>query len=302
MKNVLKNKKGMSRDSFIFLMLFPALFSVLVVTYLPVLKGIIIAFQNYTLFDLQNIHFNGVDNFIAIFQDEDIWKICKNTLLWITVSLFFQFTLGFSLALLLRKKFAGRGVYQGLVFFPWAISGFVIGIMWKWMFNGQMGIINKLLMEYNLIELPLGFLSDPKLAMFSAIISNIWYGIAFFAIMIVAALQGIPEDVYEAADIDGISRFQQFWYITVPFIRPIILLTLLLRVIWIFNFPDLIFSLTGGGPNNYSQIITSYMFNLVYSTQDYGRASALGLLSLLALACYAIIYFKATKFEKAGDF
>ncbi len=167
--------------------------------------------------------------------------------------------------------------------------------MWRWMFNGTSGVINDLLMRIHLISQPVGWLASKNTALYSCIIANIWYGIPFFTIMITAALRGVSEDLYEAADVDGASPYQKFTNITVPCIRSVLLLTVLLRVIWIFNFPDLIYSMTQGGPAGSSNIITSYMMQLVQSL-DYGLASAVGVLCILFLIVFAAIYLVATKY------
>ena len=150
-------------------------------------------------------------------------------------------------------------------------------------------------MKLHLIRLPVGWLAGKNTALYSCIIANIWYGIPFFTIMITAALRGVPEELYEAADVDGASPIQKFSGITVPCIRSVLLLTVLLRVIWIFNFPDLIYSMTQGGPAGSSNIITSYMMQLVQSL-DYGMASAVGVLCILFLVIFASFYLTLTKY------
>ncbi len=294
---------GLSRTSlFILMSLLPALLLICAFTYYPILRGIGMAFQNYTLLDLTDIRFIGLDNFRMIWADPQFAFALKNSVYWVFISLFFQFGLGFSLALLLRKQFRGRGIYQGLVFFPWAMSGFLIGLIWRWMYNGQIGVINDLLLKWGWIDERIGFLSDPKWAMASVIIANIWYGIAFFAIMLLAALQSIPQELYEAADIDGAGRVQKLFRVTIPYIMPTIITTTLLRVIWIFNFPDLIYALTNGGPAGSTHILSTYMLDKIIFGGDYGQASAVGLIMVLILVLYTIFYLTATKSEKVGDF
>lgn len=256
------------------------------------------AFQSYNLMDIGNIKWIGLGNFKKLFDhnpSNSFYTILGNTAKWIGISLFFQFTIGFGIALMLKKKFKGSGIYQGLIFFPWAVSGFVIGIMWRWMFNGTSGVINDILSRIGLISEPIGWLADKQTALLSCILANIWYGIPFFTIMITAALRGVSEDLYEAASVDGANAFMKFRKITVPSIKSVLLLTLLMRVIWIFNFPDLIYSMTQGGPAGSSHIVTSYMMQLVQSL-DYGLASAVGLLSMLFLIFFTIVYLAATKY------
>lgn len=286
------------RNRFIFFMILPAILFPLVFTYYPMVKGSMMAFQSYNLMNVKNIKWIGFDNFYKLFTRDasnNFHTTMLNTVKWVGISLSVQFLVGFSMALILKKKFKGSSLYQGLIFFPWAVSGFIIGIMWRWMFNGTSGVINDILMKMHLISQPVGWLASKNTALYSCIVANIWYGIPFFTIMITAALRGVPMDLYEAADVDGASPVQKFTNITVPCIKSVLLLTVLLRVIWIFNFPDLIYSMTQGGPAGSSHIITSYMMQLVQSL-DYGLASAVGVLCILFLVLFAAIYLAATRY------
>ncbi|WP_052487651.1 carbohydrate ABC transporter permease [Gordoniibacillus kamchatkensis] len=289
-------------QTFIFLSLLPAVLLVFGFTYFPILKGIDVAFRNYSLFNLTDVHYVGLDNFRAVMGTPQFGTILKNTALWVIISLVFQFAIGFLLALLMRKGFRGRGIYQGFVFYSWALSGFLIGIIFRWLFNGQIGVINDLLLNAGIITERIGFLSDPKWAMFSVIVANIWYGVAFFAIMLLAALQSVPSELYEAADIDGASGFSQLFNVTIPYIMPTILSTVALRVIWIFNFPDLIYGMTNGGPAGSTHILTTYMLDKIIFSGDYGQASAIGIICIIILLLFLVFYMFATKAEKAGDF
>jgi multiple sugar transport system permease protein len=183
-------------------------------------------------------------------------------------------------------------LYSGLVFYPWALSGFAIGLLWSWLLNGQFGIVNDILMKMNLIQEGIQFLSDPNTAMLSVLIVNIWYGIPFFAIMSLAALQSIPETVYEAAEIDGANSWAKLFKITLPYIRPTIISTVLVRSIWIMNFPDVIYGMTRGGPAKSTEILSTYMINIVFYENDYSKASAVGVLVTLMLLVYTILYLK----------
>ncbi|MGP3958756.1 carbohydrate ABC transporter permease [Nonomuraea sp. 3N208] len=286
------------RARFIALCLLPGVVFVALFTYYPVIRGAVMAFQRYNLFDLTSTPFVGLENFRAVLGEDRFWTALRNTGTWVVVSLFFQFFLGFGLALLLRRHFRGRGLYQAWVFFPWAMSGFLIGLLWRWMFNGQFGVINDLLLKTGIIDQRIGFLATPGWAMTSVIVANVWYGVTFFAIMIMAALQSVPKELYEAAAVDGSSRLRQFWHVTLPHIRPTLALIVLLRIIWILNFPDLIYSMTGGGPAGSTDIITTFLIQQVIGG-DYGRAGAVGLLVLGLLLSFSVFYLNATRFEKA---
>ncbi|EFW38276.1 sugar ABC transporter permease [Treponema phagedenis] len=285
----------MKRKAYFFMMI-PAFAMLIVCLYYPFLRGVVMAFQNYKMFDLTNVRFIGLKNFTDVIFDTNISfaMIVANTFIWLFGSLTFQFLLGFILALLLRKPFVGRGVYTGFVFYAWALSGFAIGLTWAWLFNGQFGLINDILMKIGIIKNPIGFLSEPNLALISVIIPNIWYGVPFFGIMLLAALQSVPKELYEAATIDGTGQVKQLFYVTIPYIKPTIVSTLLLRTMWIINFPDIIFAMTNGGPVNRTNILATQMINKVFKEYDYGQGSAIGLIIMIVLAIYSYFYLKWT--------
>lgn len=276
-------------------MLLPALVFVLFVNLYPLLRGGVISFQKLTVFNLNRPRFIGWRNYEEILSDPEFLYILWNTVLWIGLSVFFQLVLGFLLALLLYKPFRGRGIYMGLVFYPWALSGFAIGLLWSWILNGQFGILNDLLMRLHLIKSPVNFLSDPRYALFSVIMVNIWYGIPFFAIMILAALQSIPKELYEAAEIDGAGRLTKLFKVTLPYVRPTIVNTVLLRVIWVMNFPDIIYGMTRGGPAGATNILSVEMINIVYYQNNYGKASALGMIITAILLLFTVFYLSFTE-------
>ena len=166
---------------------------------------------------------------------------------------------------------------------------FPLGILFRWMFNAEFGVINDLLEKAHLIHSPINWLAAPNTAMAAAIIANIWYGVTFFAIMILAALQSVPQDILEAAALDGAGRVRTVWSIVIPCISPTLTTTILLRVIWIFNFPDIIWAMTGGGPANQTHILTSWMVQ-VNGTGDYGHGSAIGFIVVLILTMFAMVY------------
>jgi multiple sugar transport system permease protein len=275
----------------------PAFVAVAVFTYYPMIAGSLGAFRTWTIYNIAEQPWTGLDNFRAVLADPLFYGTVWNTVVWVVGSIVPQFVIGFALALWMRRNFRFRGLYQALVFFPWAISGFLIGVLFRWMFNSEFGVINDLLLRTGLVDTPLPWLASPALAMPAVIIANIWYGVTFFAIMILAALQSVPDELYEAAALDGAGKVRVFWSVTVPYIRTTLALTVLLRTIWIFNFPDLIFGMTAGGPGGRTHIVTSYMIEITQQG-EYGRASALGLIVMLVLAIFAVFYLLATREKK----
>ena len=297
---ILSNKTKSRMEPYIFIA--PVFLLLLIMFGYPLINSFIMAFENYKLTQPDKIYFNGLDNFIRIFSDSDIGLIIKNSLLYVVISVVGQFILGMTLAMALRKKFRGRGLYQSIVFLPWAFSGFVVGLLFRWSFNGEYGVVNDLLLKMGIIHEGIAWLGTPGLSLLVVILAMIWMGIPFFAIMILAALQSIPNDVYEAADMDGCGSVRKFFAITVPYIKPTIIMTLLLRTIWIFNSFDLIVVITSGGPANTSQTLPSYMYTKAFSSYDFGLAAALGIILILVLAVYAAGFLKTTNYNKAGDF
>ncbi len=275
----------------------PAFIIVIVFTYYPMLAGSLGAFRTWTIYNIAEQPWTGLDNFRIVLSDPLFYSTVGNTVVWVIGSIVPQFVIGFALALWMRRKFRFRGLYQALVFFPWAVSGFLIGVLFRWMFNSEFGVINDLLMRSGLVDAPLPWLATPALAMPAVIIANVWYGVTFFAIMILAALQSVPDELYEASALDGAGKVRSFWHVTVPYIRTTLALTVLLRTIWIFNFPDLIFGMTSGGPGGRTHIVTSYMISITQQG-EYGRASALGLVVMLVLAIFAVFYLLATREKK----
>lgn len=267
----------------------------------PLIKSVVMAFQNYKLGNA-NVYFNDFANFHKMFGDKDFLLLLKNSVVYVVVSVFGQFIGGLILALCLRDKFKGRGIYQSIVFLPWAFSAFVVGLVFRWSFNGEYGVVNDVLMKLGIIKKGIAWLGTPGLSLVVVIFAMIWIGIPFFGIMILAALQSIPDEIYEAADMDGCGMFRKFFSLTLPYIKPTVIMTILLRTIWIFNSFDLVVIVTQGGPANYSQTLPSYMYTKAFSGYDFGLAGAFGVLLMVILGVYAVLFLKLSNYDKAGDF
>jgi multiple sugar transport system permease protein len=281
-----------------YLMLLPIMVFICTVLVYPILAGIITAFYNMVLTRPQDIGFIGFGNFSKIFEDHVIVLTIKNTFLLVSLSVSLQLLCGLIISLLLNRKFVGRNIYLAVVFCPWAISMTLAGIIFRWMFHQNLGVINDFLLSVGVLGEPLAWLAKPATAMVALITVNVWKGIPFFALMILAGLQAIPESFYEVADIEGAGFFQKFFRITLPAIKQILLITVILRIIWTFNTVDLIFVLTNGGPMYATETVASYIFKLAYSTLDFGYASALSILLLLFLMGFTLIYFRISKLER----
>ncbi len=267
----------------------PSLILIGAVMLVPLVIGISYAFRDIQLLNPFSGGFIGIEHFRALSQDAAFYGALRNTLWWTGASVVLQFVFGLILALLLDKPFRGRGLAQALVFLPWAVPSFLAGLNWAWLFNPVIGPIPHWLFALGLMNEPGNILSDPQLAMWGPIIANVWWGIPFFAITLLAALQAIPRDLYEAASIDGAGWFQRFRSITLPFLAPTIAITVLLRTVWISNFADLIVVMTGGGPADRTQIVASYIFTQAFRRLDFGYASAIALVLLVLLLVYSML-------------
>lgn len=275
-----------------FLYLSPAIILIALVMLLPLIIGISYSFQSIAILNPLKTGWIGFDNYVQLWGDRKFWKALSNTFWWTVASVTLQFGFGLGLALLLNRRFYFKRIIQALVFLPWAVPTFLSALTWAWLFNPVIGPIPHWLATFGILAEPENILGDPDLAMWGPIVANVWFGIPFFAITLLAALQSIPSDMYEAAEIDGASAWQCFTKITLPFLAPMIAITVMLRTIWIANFADLIFVMTGGGPANSTQILSSYVFTTAFRKLDFGYASAIAVALLILLLIYAAILLK----------
>lgn len=243
--------------------------------------------------------FIGLENYKAVLADPNFFKAFLNSVLWTLGSLAGQLIIGFTGALAINRVNFGKGIYRTLMIIPWAFPSIVIALSWKWILNGVSGFIPNILVQLGICnELP-QFLSDNSFVFLTLIFINIWFGAPMIMVNVLSALQTIPQDQYEAAQIDGASKVQQFWYITVPHIKVVVGLLVVLRTIWVFNNFDIIYLLTGGGPANATTTMPIYAYNMGWNTKLLGRSSAVTMLLLAFLLLVCVIYFTIIgKWEK----
>jgi len=267
----------------------PALILICTIMLVPLAIGISYAFRDIVLLNPFSGGFVGFAHFREIWNDLNFWNALRNTVEWTVASVLLQFVFGLILAQLLNQPFVGRGLVQALVFLPWAVPTFLSGLNWAWLFNPVVGPLPHWFVDFGLATTPENILSNPAYALWGPITANVWWGIPFYAITLLAALQSIPGDIYEAAQIDGAGPVQRFWSITLPFLAPTIAITLLLRAVWIANAADFIVVMTRGGPADSTQILASYIFTQAFQRLDFGYASAIATVLLLLLLVYAAI-------------
>jgi len=261
----------------------------------PILKAMHMSLYNHVLIKPQEYRFVGLANYVRLLHDDVFWLSLWNSFVWVFGSVSFQFLGGFVGALLLHESFRGRALVRTLTLLPWIIPGVVVALIWEFIYQPNYGLLNDLLARAGWMGERVAWLANPNLAMPAVIFTNIWRGVPFFAIMLLAGLQAIPTELYEAARVDGASVTQRFWHLTVPMLRPIIVVATATRIIWTFNYADLIFVMTSGGPANATQITSTYTLLQAYSNLDFGYAATLSVALLLIMLVFTVFYLRVTR-------
>lgn len=234
--------------------------------------------------------FVGLDNYRTVLSDPSFISSLGVSLVFTIGSLLFQFSIGFLLALLFNRRMPLVGAMRGSVMIAWMLPIIVSGTIFKWMFQSDSGIINYGLERLGLIHTPIHWLSDPKLAIWSILVANIWIGIPFNMSLLLAGLQSISPSLYEAAIVDGATAFRRFVHITVPMMRSTGLTVLMLGFIYTLNVFDLIFVITGGGPVNATEALPLYAYRIAFTQFDLGSGSAIATLMFLMLLVISTVY------------
>lgn len=271
------------------LYLAPALFVLAAVLLVPLVIGFAFSMRKFSAFRSEYV---GLGQYERMLTDPTLRDALLNTVWWTAASLAFQFGLGLALAMLLNREFRGRAVVQALVFLPWAVPTFLAGLTWAWLLNPVIGPLPRWMAAVGVGHASTSILSDPATAMWGPITANVWFGVPFFAITLLAALKTIPADLHEAAAIDGAGGWQRFLSITWPFLMPTVAITVMLRTIWVATFADLIFVMTGGGPAGATNTVATYVYVTAFRSLDKGYASAVSVLLLALLVGYALVLIR----------
>lgn len=296
---VIGKRKSKTKNIIPYLLILPAFLFIVAFLFYPIGTVFYYSFQHYDISSPFYNGFAGLENYIKIFTEDELFlPSLLNSLKWVISQVSLQLIFGMIFALLLNKTFKLRGLVRALVFIPWAISGVLASTIWLLMYNEHMGLFNDLFMKLGIIDQPMAFLAGSTGAFISVIIAELWRGIPFFAITLLAGLQNIPGELYEAATVDGASRWKTFIYITLPQLKEIIVLTTVLRVAWEFNNVDLIYNLTGGGPAQSTTTLGIYIANLAVKGSDFGYGSALTVITFGILLIFSLVYLKLSGFKK----
>ncbi len=291
-------KKKVKFDYARWIFVLPALLVVGILLVYPIFSSLYYSMTTKHLIKA-SYDFIGLKNYQTVLSDPNFFKAFLTSILWTAGSLLGQLFIGFTAALAINRVRKGKSIYRTLMIIPWAFPSIVIALSWKWMLNGVSGFIPNILVQLGICkELP-QFLSDNSLVFLTLIFINVWFGAPMIMVNVLSALQTIPQDQYEAAQIDGASKIQQFRYITVPHIKVVVGLLVVLRTIWVFNNFDIIYLLTGGGPANATTTVPIYAYNMGWGSKLLGRSSAVTMLLLAFLMIICVIYFTIIgKWEK----
>jgi ABC-type sugar transport system permease subunit len=239
--------------------------------------------------------FVGLQNYIEILQNKYFWASIGRTLYFMFVSIAVEMVAGISVAMLLNQDFKGRGLLRTLILIPWALPITIDAIMWKWIFNPEYGAFNSLLFQLGLIAKYQTWLSDPMSALHVVIVADVWKVTPLVILLTLAALQTIPHELYEAAMIDGASRWRSFWNVTLPLLTPTLLIVLVVRTMDAFKVFDIIYIMTSGGPSDGTKVIAYYTYIEAFSFLHMGTGAALAYLMTFFIAILAFIYIRLMK-------
>jgi len=241
--------------------------------------------------------FSGFANYNRMLGDGRFWQTLQNTTVFTVASVSIELVLGMAIALVLNQSFRGRGIVRTIAIIPWALPTAVMGLAWAWIFNDQYGVVNDILERLGLIDTGINWLGDPTLAMVALVIADVWKTTPFISIILLAGLQSIPEDIYEAHSIDGANAWQSFYQITLPLLMPQILIALLFRFAQSFGIFDLVQVMTGGGPAGATETVSIYIYSTVMRYLDFGYGAALVVVTFLLLISFvgitSLIFSKA---------
>ena len=269
-----------------YLLVLPTVICIVLVDVYPLLFNLWISFQERKISSAVPI-FVGLRNYQRIVADPEVWNAIRVSLIFTGASVFFSFMIGFGLALLLNREFRARGIVRSVFIIPWAIPAFVAALVWSWMFNDQFGILAAQFRSYGLRP-PIWLGRD--WALWSLIAVMVWKSFPFQLVVLLAGLQAIPKEQYEAAAVDGANVFQRFWSITIPLIRPVAMVGILLAAVNAFHYFTIPWILTRGGPANATNVIPIATYNIAFIAGDFGYAAAAAVLLFLFILAISGLY------------
>ncbi len=281
---------------FLAFLLAPALLVILAVVAFPFLFNVILSFSNANLYHIRDWRLIGFAQYVSVFKEQLFWSILVKTVIWATVSIVFHVTIGVFLAVVLHQRFIrGKSAWRVALILPWALPQYISALTWRGMFDYQYGAVNLLITKYLHLS-PVQWLTSPFEAFLAVIITNIWLGFPFMMVIALGGLQSIPDALYEAADVDGASKWFQFWHITAPLLRPVMIPAITLGTIWTFNNINVVWLVSNmGEPADSTHILVSYVYKAAFNMYRFGWAAALSVVIFAILFIFAQVFLKNTR-------
>jgi alpha-1,4-digalacturonate transport system permease protein len=264
------------------------IFSIFIV--IPTIIGFVYSFNEYD--GLNPMQFVGLGNYKDVFANAEFWTALGKTGLYAVIVVPLIYCLALAVAILLVQEIRFKGLFRALFYWPTMISFIIVGLTWKWIF-GDAGILNYILTLFGMKTIP--FLSTPLYANLSVIVATVWSRLGFYMVIFMAGLQAIPTDFYEAAHLDGASKLRTFWNITLPLLKPTSLLVVMLSLIEAFKAYPLMFALTGGGPGRETTFVVQYIYEIGFTKQELGLASAMSVVLFAIIAFFTVLQFRLSK-------
>ncbi|OKH15628.1 sugar ABC transporter permease [Fischerella major NIES-592] len=281
MTNLSTMRSREHRTAWLFLL--PALLLLLLVFGYPILRAFWLSLFAQNLGTQLQANFAGLDNYVRMAGDGRFWQSFWISSVFTTASVIFELVLGLGIALILNQRFFGRGAVRTVAIIPWALPTALIGLAWAWIFNDQFGVVNDILLRLGVIQTGINWLGEPTLAMVAVVFADVWKTTPFISILLLAGLQSISSDLYEAHAIDGAKPWQSFYQITLPLLMPQILIAMLFRFAQAFGIFDLIAVMTGGGPGGATEVVSLYIYSTIMRYLDFGYGAALVVVTFLLL-------------------
>lgn len=278
----------------------PLLASLLIVAAWPLLRTILFSLTDANLSDLTAWKFVGLANYLYLFEDPLWWRAVGNTLLFTFLSVGLETILGLVIALTLDAHLTGRGLLRAAILIPWAIPTVVSAKMWAWMLHDLYGVVNAVLLSIGLIDRPYAWLADPSLAMAAVVMVDVWKSTPFMALLILAALQALPPSIYEAARVDGIHPVQVFFHITLPLIRPALLVAVIFRGLDALRVFDVIYVLTGNNENTATMSVYARQQLVDFQDVGFGSAAATALFLIVAIMTAIVVTLGRVNVSASG--
>jgi multiple sugar transport system permease protein len=270
-----------------YLLVSPIIILFICLVFYPFFSAVWLSMTDKTIGTTGN--FVGLQNYRWLLRWPDFGRMFFNTWTIAIVGVAFKFVVGMIMALLLNAAFPGRALMRGIFMLPWAVPTFVATLTWRWLYDYNSGVFNTILTGLGITEAKMSFLGNPQFALIAIIILVVWKGFPFFGISYLAGMQSIPEELFEAAKVDGATAWQQFFYITLPSLRHVIMITCLLSLIWTSNTFEMVYLLTGGGPSNRTQVFTVMTYKLGVENMRIGEAAAVPMMFFPLLAGLIVI-------------